>query len=184
MTKADVRREAARRQLPTAARKESQEICFIPDNDYRRFLQERFPDTVRPGPIRNLAGHVLGQHSGLARFTIGQRKGLGLSGRPEPFFVIALDPADNAVIVGPEDALQRSSLEVSRVHMVSGEWPAAPLRLEAKVRYRASIAAAWLTPLEKGRARLDFDRPQRAVTPGQAAVFYDGEEVLGGGIIL
>lgn len=181
MTKAEVRREAARRGLATAGRPESQEICFIPDGDYRRFLSARLP--AQPGPILDLSGRVLGTHRGLACYTVGQRKGLGLSGQPHPLFVVALRPEENALVVGPEEALLSPVLEAGDVSFVSGKWPEEPLRVEAKVRYRTPESPAWLFPLEEGRVRVEFDTPQRAITPGQAVVFYRGEEVLGGGII-
>lgn len=181
MTKMEVRREAARRGLATAGRPESQEICFIPDGDYRRFLSTRLP--VQPGPILDLSGRVLGTHRGLAYYTVGQRKGLGLSGQPYPLFVIALRPEENALVVGPEEALLSLALEARDVSFVSGRWPEGPIWVEAKVRYRTPEAPARLFPIEKGRVRVEFDTPQRAVTPGQAVVFYRGEEVLGGGVI-
>jgi tRNA-specific 2-thiouridylase len=194
MTKAQVRAAAVRRGLPTAGRPESQEICFIPDDDYRRFLAQRLSDSVGPGPIRDMAGRVLGTHRGLPYYTIGQRKGLGLAqrprvvtrseaGRPAPLFVVAIDAAENALVVGPEEALLRTDLEAEEITFVSGQWPAAPLRVGAKVRYRSPISPATLTPLHSGRIHLAFDVPQRAITPGQAVVFYEGEKVLGGGII-
>ncbi len=182
-TKAEVRAEAARRGLPTAGRRESQEICFIPDGDYRRFLAPRLPETVRPGPIRDQAGRVLGEHRGLAYYTVGQRQGLGLAGQARPLFVVALDVAENALLVGPEEALLRKELEAEAVDFVSGEWPAGPLRVEAQVRYRAAAAPAVVRPLAAGRVRVVLDSPQRAIAPGQAVVFYQGEEVVGGGII-
>jgi tRNA-specific 2-thiouridylase len=183
LTKGQVRSEAVRRGLPTAGRPESQEICFIPDDDYRRFLARRLPESARPGPIRDVTGRLLGTHRGLANYTIGQRKGLGLSGRPQPVFVVALDVTTNALVVGPEEALLRPALEAEQVTFVSGEWPREALQVEAKVRYRTPVAPATLFPLEAGLVRLAFDTPQRAITPGQAVVFYQGEEVLGGGII-
>lgn len=194
MTKAEVRAEAVRRGLPTAGRPESQEICFIPDNDYRRFLLHRLPKPPRPGPIRDLEGRTLGTHRGLPYYTVGQRKGLGLAqqprgdaqsaaGRPAPLFVIAIDAAEQALVVGPEEALLRAELEAEEVTFISGQWPAAPLRVEAKIRYRSPLSPATLTPLGHCRIHLEFDVPQRAITPGQAVVFYEREEVLGGGII-
>jgi tRNA-specific 2-thiouridylase len=183
LSKTEVRQEAARRGLPTATQPESQEICFIPDDDYRRFLATHLPRAPQPGPIRDLEGKVLGQHQGLPFYTIGQRKGLGISGMRYPLHVIAMDPTENALVVGPAEALLRSTLEAEEVTFVSGERPAHPLRVEAKIRYRATAAASRLVPLEKGRIRLEFDEPQAAITPGQAVVFYRGEEVLGGGTI-
>ena len=182
LTKAQVRAEAARRGLPTAGRPESQEICFLPDADYRRFVAQRCPESVRPGPIRDREGRLLGTHRGLPYYTVGQRQGLG-GGRPAPLFVLALDVAANTLIVGPEEALLRTALEARQVTFVAGEWPAAPLRVEAQVRYRAPAAPATLEPLAGQTIRLTFEAPQRAITPGQAVVFYQGEEVLGGGTI-
>jgi len=183
MTKVEVRRETGRRGLPTAGRPESQEICFIPHDDYRRFLAGRLPEAARPGPIRDLQGSILGTHRGLPCYTVGQRKKLGLSGRSHPLYVVALDLAGNALVVGPEEALLTPTLEAEEVSFVSGAWPPGPLRVEAKVRYRTPPAPATLVPLGFGRVRLEFRQPQRAITPGQAAVFYQGEEVLGGGTI-
>ena len=114
---------------------------------------------------------------------MGQRKGLGLSGQPQPLFVIALDTAANALVVGPEEALLRPELEAEEASFVSGEWPAGPMRAEAQVRYHTAAAGAVVEPLGAGRVRVAFDFPQRAIAPGQAVVFYQGEEVLGGGVI-
>lgn len=184
LRKEEVRREAARRGLPTAGRPESQEICFVTEGDYRAFLSKYLPEIARPGPIRDLSGRVLGMHRGLAGYTVGQRKGLGISGQPQPLFVVALDPSENTVIVGPKESLYARGLEAEAVSFVSGKWPQEPLRVLAQVRYRASPAPATLRPLGNGRIYLDFDTPQPAITPGQAVVFYQGDEVLGGGTIV
>lgn len=183
LRKEEVRREAARRGLPTAGRPESQEICFVTEGDYRAFLTRYLPEIARPGPIRDLSGKVLGTHRGLAFYTVGQRKGLGLSGQPGPLFVVALDLRENAVIVGPKESLLARGLEAEGVSFVSGEWPREPLRVTAQVRYRSPAAPAILTPLVGERVSLAFDTPQPAITPGQAVVFYQGDEVLGGGTI-
>jgi tRNA-specific 2-thiouridylase len=183
LTKEQVRREARARNLPAAGRPESQEICFIPDNDYRRFLAQRMPEAIQRGPIRALDGQILGTHRGLAHYTVGQRKGLGLPGMPHPLYVVGLAPAENTLIVGPREALFSPALEAEEVSFISGSWPESPLRVTAKVRYRADAAPARLLPLDRGRVHLQFERPQRAVTPGQTVVFYGGETVLGGGTI-
>ncbi len=181
-TKAEVREMARARGLPVADRPESQDLCFLADGDYRRFLARHAPDAVRPGPIMDTAGRRLGQHQGLPFYTIGQRKGLGLSG-PEPLYVIATDPATNTLIVGRRAELGRNRFRVQPVNWISGEAPATPLRCTVKIRYKASEVPATVTPLEGGYAEVITDEPLYAVTPGQAAVFYDGEVVLGGGII-
>ena len=183
MCKEEVRREAKRRNLPTAGRPESREICFIPDDDYRRFLAEHNPEAIRPGPIYDLGGKLLGQHRGLPYYTIGQRKGLGLTGKPTPLFVVHMDPEENALVVGPRQALLRIALEAEEVCFVSGNWPQSPLQIQVKVRYRAPLAPAQLIPLENKHVRVEFDKAQPAITPGQAVVFYREEEVLGGGTI-
>lgn len=181
--KTAVRQEARRRHLTTAGRPESREICFIPDDDYRRFIAEHLPQAARPGPIRDLSGKILGQHRGLPYYTVGQRRGLGLSGHPNPLFLIAINAAENALVVGPQEALYRSALEAEGVSFVSGRWPREPLEVQAKIRYRAPQTPGRLIPQGAGRVRLEFHEPQLAVTPGQAVVFYQGEEVLGGGTI-
>jgi len=183
LRKEQVRREAARRGLPTAGRPESQEICFVTERDYRQFLSKRVPEVASPGPIRDLTGKVIGMHQGLAFYTVGQRKGLGLSGHPVPLFVIAIDVKENALVVGPEEALYARGLEAERTTFVSGKWPQQPLRVSAQVRYRSAASPGTLFPLAPGRVRLIFDAPERAITPGQAVVFYQGDEVLGGGTI-
>ncbi len=182
LLKSHVRALAQKRGLPAAAKWESQDVCFLPDGDYRSLLRQHGAAGLEPGPIFNQQGHLLGQHRGFASYTIGQHRGLGLAvGRR--LFVTAIDPARNAVIVGEDTDLLRSHLMVSSVTYVSGESPGESFSCAVRVRYRAPEARAVVTPLADGRASVVFDQPQRAVTPGQAAVFYRGDEVLGGGII-
>ncbi len=181
LTKAEVRGRAAQAGLPVGEKPESQEICFVGDEGYHPFLSRQAPASVRPGPIVDAAGRVLGQHQGLAFYTVGQRHGLGLA-TGEPLYVLRLDPAHNTLAVGPEEALGQQELLAGQVSFVAGYAPPVS-RVTAKVRYKAPEAPGTLLPLDEGRVRLVFDQPQRAITPGQAAVFYQGEEVLGGGII-
>jgi tRNA-uridine 2-sulfurtransferase len=181
-SKAQVRQMAADRHLATARKPESMDICFIPDNDYHRFMREEQPDALRPGPITDRLGNVLGQHNGLPLYTVGQRKGLGITSR-EPMFVLELDAARNILIVGPKHELERPDLVAESFSFASGRWPAVPFRCEAQIRSHAQPVAATVEPLEPGRLLVRFDEPQRAVTPGQAVVLYDGDVALGGGRI-
>jgi tRNA-specific 2-thiouridylase len=181
-TKAQVREMARERGLPVADRDESMEICFVTDDDYRRFLREHAPLSVQPGPILDTSGREIGRHQGLPYYTIGQRRGLGIAA-PEALYVLRLDVARNALIVGPARELGRRSLLADEVTYVSGRPPAEPVRVQAKIRYKAILADATWTPLEAGRARVEFDAPVRDITPGQAVVAYQGDLVLGGGII-
>lgn len=182
LTKPEVRALAQERKLATAYRPESQDICFIPDNDYRRFLREEAPQSMLPGPIIDEEGRVLGQHKGLAFYTVGQRKGLGITSA-QPLFVIALDIDQNALIVGSAAAALRDTFVVERVQFVDGQWPAAPFTCEAQVRAHAAPIPAYVTPLAEQRLQIVLRQPQRAITPGQAAVFYANDQVLGGGRI-
>lgn len=180
--KSEVRNIAARFGLPTASKKDSQDLCFLGGNDYRRFLAVYAPDVMQPGPIILKTGEVIGQHSGLANYTIGQRKGLGVTSA-EPLYVIATNPYHNALIVGRVDELGQHTLTAKRVSWVSDQIPSKPFRAEVKIRYKAKPVPALVTPLNEERVRIEFDEAVRDATPGQGAVMYDGEICLGGGII-
>ncbi|MEW6034733.1 MAG: tRNA 2-thiouridine(34) synthase MnmA [Chloroflexota bacterium] len=178
-TKEEVRRIASEIGLPVAKKADSVEVCFVADGDYRPFIAARFPRS--PGDIVDREGRVLGRHQGLAGYTIGQRQGLGLSlGRR--FYVVGMDVQNNRLVVGPEEELYSRSLLACNVRWVGGRVPDMPLEVAARIRYRSPGAAAVVSQ-ENGGVGVRFVEPQRAVTPGQAVVFYLGEEVLGGGII-
>lgn len=181
-TKREARAMARERGLPVAERPESQEICFIPDNDYRRFLRERMGEAIEPGPIMDTAGRVIGRHQGLPFYTIGQRRGLGIAAK-EPLYILGIDVARNTLIAGTASELGRRELTAEDVNFIAGEAPAAPLKVTAKIRYRAVEAEATVIPLGDDRVKVTFVRPQRDIAPGQAVVFYQGEVVVGGGII-
>jgi tRNA-uridine 2-sulfurtransferase len=180
--KGAVRERARELGLPVAEKPDSQEICFVPDDDYAGFLERREPSLATAGSITTREGRLLGRHEGVHRFTVGQRKGLGLSSS-EPLYVLALHADRQEVVVGPRDQLDRRGLTASQVNWTAGQVPAAPWRLTAQIRHRHAPAAAVVTPLDEGRAAVEFDLPQRAITPGQAVVFYEGDEVVGGGWI-
>jgi tRNA-specific 2-thiouridylase len=180
--KASVRAMAYERGLVTANRPESQDICFVPDNDYRAFLRQEVPDVFQPGPIVDQEGRELGQHKGLPQYTVGQRKGLGIAAS-QPVFVTEIDTARNALVVGPAEVALWRSCVVDEATFVSGQWPAEPFDCAVQVRIHSTPARARVEPLDAGHLRVHFAEPQRAITPGQAAVFYDGEHVLGGGRI-
>ena len=182
LTKADVRRIARERGLPLFDRPESQDLCFLPGGDYRGFLSRHMPPAMTTGPIVDSRGNVLGQHTGLAGYTIGQRRGLGIAAA-EALYVLRLDVASNSLVVGPAEALGRDTLTAGQTNYISGRPPADPTRVEAKIRYRARPALALLTPLADDRLHLAFDQPLRDITPGQSVGFYQGEVLLGGGII-
>jgi tRNA-specific 2-thiouridylase len=182
LTKEEVRAIARQSGVPVAGQSESQDICFLADGDYRRFLARQAPHLFRPGPIRDTSGRVLGQHQGLPAYTIGQRKGLGITA-PAPLYVLAIEPAENALIVGPAEELGQDECLVEAMHYVEGKAPTAPFRATAQIRYRARATAVTVTPLLHRTAHVRFVAPQRDITPGQFLVLYDGEIVLGGGVI-
>lgn len=181
-TKPEVRALAQKFNLPVARRPDSQDLCFLAGDDYRRFLLRNAPHLLRPGPIITRSGQVLGQHQGLAFYTIGQRKGLGISaGRP--LYVIGKDLHQNALLVGDAFELGQQELNAKEANWISGEAPSRPFQAEVKIRYTAQAVSAWVSPLDGERFHVRFDVPVRDITPGQAAVIYTGETCLGGGII-
>lgn len=181
-TKAEVRRMAKRMGLAVADKSESQEICFVPDDDYPGFLKDRIPEAFSPGPVVDLGGRVIGKHDGIARFTVGQRRGMGVAAS-ERLYVVSVDAASNTVVAGPDEALRSSGLFASGVSYVSGVRPDGPFKVRVKIRYRHKEAEAVVTPVGATGALIAFAVPQRAVAPGQAVVFYRRSTVLGGGTI-
>jgi tRNA-specific 2-thiouridylase len=182
LTKAQVRALARERNLPVAAKRDSQEICFVSDDDYAGFIARRVPGVDRPGTIVNEHGRVVGRHDGVHHFTIGQRKGLRLSASI-PLYVTALDAGSNTVVVGPRAQLERTTLTASRVNWIAGARPACPVRAAVQIRSRHVAAPAVVALSAPDSVEVQFDEPQSAVTPGQAAVFYVGDGVVGGGWI-
>jgi tRNA-uridine 2-sulfurtransferase len=180
--KPEVRQIAERFGLPTASKKDSQDLCFLGNGNYRDFLVKHAPDTMIPGPIVRKNGDVIGEHSGLVNYTIGQRKGLGVTS-PEPLYVIGMNPYRNALIVGVREDLGGTQLTANRMNWATGAAPLEPFRAEVKIRYKAEAMPALVEPMGNDRMRVTFDEPLRDITPGQGAVVYDGEIVLGGGII-
>jgi tRNA-specific 2-thiouridylase len=190
-SKEEVREYARRRALPVADKPDSQEICFIPDDDYATFVERRAPDASQPGAIVDEGGRVLGGHSGIHRYTVGQRRGLGVSSPTgTPLYVLALKPRDHQVVVGPRTALERRTLTASGVNWIA-ERPLSGRRVSAQIRHRHQAAPGIARAIDEdsppgvssSRAEMVFDTPQLAITPGQAVVFYDGDVVIGGGWI-
>ena len=189
MTKEQVRERARAAGLATSEKPESQEICFIPDNDYRKFIEdylgeagtvgERMP---KPGEIVDTAGRVIGEHDGTHRYTVGQRRGLGLSS-PEPLYVVQIQSAKRRVVAGTAGDLLADSLVARDCNWIAIAEPTGPVECAARVRYRAADAPAVVEPIGDGIFRVAFREPQRAISPGQAVVFYDGDDVIGGGWI-
>jgi tRNA-uridine 2-sulfurtransferase len=182
MRKTDVRAIASRRGLPNADKPDSQDICFVPEGNYREFVRQETGDTGRPGDIVDTLGRIVGRHAGLGAYTVGQRRGLGLAtGRP--MYVLALEQASNRVLVGGEDEQYRRTLLAEKMNWVSVEEPRAPFEALARIRSTHAGAAATVEAMPEACARITFREPQRAITPGQAVVLYDGDLILGGGFI-
>ncbi len=181
MEKSDVRALAAELGLVNAAKPDSQDICFVPDGSYADIVKKLRPDAARPGEIVDQAGNVLGRHDGIIHFTIGQRKGLGLSGNADPLFVLSLDAARARVVVGPREALRASAITLRDVNWLTDA--AEPFECAVKVRSMRPPVAARVTRLDDGGAMVELLAPEDSVAPGQACVFYQGSRVLGGGWI-
>jgi len=182
LTKPEVREQARRLALNVADKPDSQEICFVPDHDYASFVARHQPDVSRPGAIVNQAGDRLGGHGGIHQFTIGQRKGLGVSAAA-PLYVLKIDAESRDVTVGPRAALECDELTASAMNWIAVDAPADWLPVSAQIRHRHTPAPGRVRALGEDRAEFVFDTPQPAVTPGQAVVFYDGDVVVGGGWI-
>lgn len=189
MSKPEVREVARGQNLAVAEKKESQEICFVPDGDYAGFIdryltaEERSAEIPSQGELVDSSGKVIGGHEGIHRFTIGQRRGIGIAAE-RPLYVISIDAPKNRVTVGPAEELTREDFTAAGVNWIAPPGPDDAVRAEVRVRYRHEAAPATIVPMPDGRAHITFDQPQRAITPGQATVFYRGDEVLGGGWIV
>jgi tRNA-specific 2-thiouridylase len=182
LTKADVRAQARRLGLAVADKPDSHEICFVPDGDYAGFLEKHEPALARAGAIVDERGTMLGSHAGVHRYTVGQRKGLGLA-TSAPMYVLKIDAAANEVTVGPRQSLDRSSLTASGMNWIGEDAPVSWLPVAAQIRHRHHPAPGRVRALDNGGAEFEFDVPQPAVTPGQAVVFYRDDVVIGGGWI-
>jgi tRNA-uridine 2-sulfurtransferase len=181
--KTRIRAIAEEHGLSTATRKDSQDLCFLAGEDYRNFLQRNAAEMLRPGEIITSEGRSIGEHNGLANYTIGQRKGLGLAS-PVPLYVLAKNAGSNTLIVGTQEELGLRELNARDVNWLSGEIPGEPFHADVKIRYTAQEAKARVTPVNGNRVQVLFEAPQRDITAGQAAVFYQGDVLIGGGIIL
>jgi len=181
-TKLEIRQIAEKHGLPTASRKDSQDLCFLAGEDYRKFIQRNAIEMLKPGEIITRDGKSLGEHNGLANYTIGQRKGLGVAS-PVPLYVLKKNAVDNTLVVGTQDELGSTELIARDANWVSGEAPSEPFRAEVKIRYTAKEAEALVIPNGMNQVQVRFDAPQRDVTAGQAAVFYQDDILIGGGLI-
>lgn len=181
-TKGWVREIARELEIPVAAKPESQDICFIPDDDYPKFIKEFIPQAIKPGPILDKIGDTLGEHRGIPFYTIGQRKGLGIATK-EPLYVTAIAHERNAIVVGSKEEIYKTELMASNMNWISLTKLTQPITARVKIRYLHNEAEAEITPLNEDKVHVRFKEPQMAITPGQAVVFYDGDIVIGGGTI-
>ncbi len=168
--------------LPVSERPDSQDLCFVGNLGYREFLIRYAPEVIKPGPILSKNGEVIGEHQGLAFYTIGQRKGVGISA-PQPYYVLRKDLTRNVLIVGTKTDLSQEEAKVENVNWISGKPLTHSIRATIKIRYKAREVWGWIEPLDENRVAIKFDTALRDITPGQSAVFYHGEVCLGGGII-
>ena len=183
MTKPEVREIAKEQGFVNARKRDSQDICFVPNGDYADFIERRTGKKCPEGNFIDRDGHILGRHRGIIRYTVGQRKGLGLS-LPEPMYVCAVNPADNTVVLGREAELYTRTLTAKDINLISVPCIEKPLRVKAKIRYRQAEQQASVTQTDADTLKIEFDTPQRAATKGQSVVLYDGDTVVGGGTIV
>ncbi len=183
LTKEQVRKIAKEKNLHVVNSPESQEICFIPDNNYGKFVEEHFNSSlICPGPIVNKEGKVIGEHRGIVFYTVGQRRGMGIADK-KPLYVVAIDKKNNTITAGREEDLYTNELIADNMNFINIEKLETSIKAEARIRYLHQPSQATVIPLNEDKVKVKFDSPQRAVTPGQAVVFYNGEEIIGGGTI-
>jgi len=182
LTKNKVRQIAGELGLPAAGRPESREICFIPDDDYAKFLNENVPQTSQPGPILDSQGKKLGEHRGIIYYTVGQRRGLGIASEA-PLYVIAIDPDKNTIIVGSKEETYGTELLAGNVNWIAIARPDTAIKVKAGIRYRHAEAEAIVSPADNDNVYVKFAEAQSAIAPGQTIVFYEGDRVIGGGTI-
>ncbi|OPX84690.1 MAG: tRNA-specific 2-thiouridylase MnmA [Pelotomaculum sp. PtaB.Bin104] len=181
-TKEEVRRMAAGLDLVVADKADSQDICFVTDNNYRHFLADQTAEAIKPGYFLNMNGEVIGRHQGIPYYTVGQRRGLGIAAG-DRIFVVKIDPENNTITLGPEEATFGTDLIAGAANLVLYQELAGPIEVEAQIRYNGRPAPATLTPRPDGSLQVHFHTPQRSITPGQAVVFYQGEYLVGGATI-
>jgi tRNA-specific 2-thiouridylase len=183
MTKSQVRAIASEKGFASAGKRESQDICFVPDGDYAGFIERRIGAKMKNGRFIDTVGNDLGEHKGIYRYTVGQRRGIGIPGA-HPMYVCAVRPESNSVVVGTEDKLYSNDIVARNINLIPVETIDAPLRVTAKIRYKQPEQQATVWQPDADTLRVEFDKPQRAITRGQAVVLYDGDTVIGGGTIV